>query len=386
MSIRKGALPANFEDYVEARKEAFLDVKHYMDQGGHLVGYLCTYTPLELFDAAGVASLALCGTSNEVVPDAEAVLPANLCPLIKSTYGFAYTQKCPFTYFAELIVGETTCDGKKKMYELLNDLKETYVMQLPQGQQRSYSADIWYEEVKLLKEKLEDKFQVEITDEKLRQAVHLRNEIRKAQLELYEMQLAEPPMIKSTEGIMMVQSGSFSFDQVDYLNRLKDGIRRTKEAYEEGRRPVEASAKRILMTGCPSSGLIGKVGVVIEENGGVIVCQDDCGGERTMNLMIDEQAEDILRAISDRYLKINCSVMSPNSGRIENTKAMIKKYKVDGVVECILHACHTFNVESARMREMCKEEGIPYMKIETDYSDADRGQLATRIGAFIEMI
>ncbi|MBR5186173.1 MAG: 2-hydroxyacyl-CoA dehydratase [Akkermansia sp.] len=47
-------------------------------------------------------------------PAAEANLPRNLCPLIKASYGFAFTDTCPYFYFSDLIVGETTCDGKKK--------------------------------------------------------------------------------------------------------------------------------------------------------------------------------------------------------------------------------------------------------------------------------
>ena len=118
----------------------------------------------------------------------------------------------------------------------------------------------------------------------------------------------------------------------------------------------------------------------------VIVCLDDCGGERTTKMMIDENADDILRAISDRYLDIHCSVMTTNEGRIENTKEMIKKYKVDGVVEMVLQACHTFNVESTLMKDMCEAEGVPYMKLETDYSTTDSGQIETRITAFLEML
>ena len=113
-------LPSTFEEFNEQRKAAFIRVKDYKQAGNRLVGFLCSYTPLEIIDAAGAASVALCGTSDEVIPEAEKVLPANLCPLIKSTYGFAYSQKCPFTYFSDMIIGETTCDGKKKMYELLN--------------------------------------------------------------------------------------------------------------------------------------------------------------------------------------------------------------------------------------------------------------------------
>ena len=127
-------LPRTFEEFNEQRRQSFLKVKDFKQAGGRLVGYLCSYTPLEVIDAAAASGVGLCGTSDEVIPAAEEVLPANLCPLIKSTYGFAYSQKCPFTHFSDLIVGETTCDGKKKMYELLNELKPTYVLHLPQGQ------------------------------------------------------------------------------------------------------------------------------------------------------------------------------------------------------------------------------------------------------------
>jgi len=125
-------LPSTFEEFNEQRKAAFIRVKDYKQAGNRLVGFLCSYTPLEIIDAAGASSVALCGTSDEVIPEAEKVLPANLCPLIKSTYGFAYSQKCPFTYFSDMIFGETTCDGKKKMYELLNELKRTHILHLPQ--------------------------------------------------------------------------------------------------------------------------------------------------------------------------------------------------------------------------------------------------------------
>jgi len=78
--------------------------------------------------------------------------------------------------------------------------------------------------------------------------------------------------------------------------------------------------------------------------------------------------------------------MTTNEGRMENTKAMCKKYNVDGVVEMVLQACHTFNVEANYMQKMCEEEGIPYMKLETDYSTTDSGQIETRLAAFIEML
>ena len=315
------------------------------------------------------------------------MLPKNLCPLIKGTYGFAVTEKCPYTYFSDIIIGETTCDGKKKMYELLNEIKETYVMHLPQGQDRPYARDIWYEEVCLLKKKLEEKFGITITDEDLRRAVRVRNEQRKALCEMYELQALCPPPMRGTEMMLALQKGTFTFDLQQQISNIKELVNEAKAAYERGERPVPASAKRILITGCPTGGVIQKVGMVIEDNGGVIVCLDDCSGERTRSMMIDENADDILRAISDRYLSIHCSVMTPNDDRLENTKKMIEKYKVDGVIEVILQACHTFNVESHKTRRVVEDElGVPYLKLETDYSTTDSGQIETRVAAFLEML
>ena len=379
-------LPKSFDEFVDARKAGFIRVKDYVQNGGHLVGMFCSYTPLELFDAADVAVVGLCGTSNEPIEDAEKVLPKNLCPLIKSSYGFAYTDKCPYTYFCDFIVGETTCDGKKKMFELLNDIKETYVLHLPQSQQRAYAKDIWYEEIKLLKAKLEEKYGIEITHEKLREAARKRNEMRKYMCELYSLQGTVPPALKSTEVMATLAQGMFNFGVDAQAASYKAKVESVKAAMARGEQPVSPDAKRILLTGCPSTGVIQKVGATIEKNGGVIVCLDDCGGERTQKMLVDENAPDILRAISDRYLEIHCSVMTTNEGRIENTREMVKKYKAEGVVEMVLQACHTFNVESTLMQKMCQEESIPYMKLETDYSTSDSGQIETRLAAFIEML
>ncbi len=379
-------LPAIFDEFDDARRAGFVAAMEFKQNGGKLAGVLCSYTPMELFDAAGMAAVGLCGTSNETVPDAETVLPKNLCPLIKGTYGFALTQKCPYTYFSDLIVGETTCDGKKKMYELLSELKPVHVLHLPQSQTRSYSNDIWYEEVKLLKEELERRFDVEITDDSLRKAVKLRNRSRRAFRRLYELQECEPPAMTGTELMTTIVKSTFSFNVENFVASVENLADERESAYKNGDRPVAASAKRILLTGCPSGGVIQKVGMTIERNGGVIVCLDDCSGERTQSMLVDEDADDILRAISDRYLSINCSVMTPNTGRIENTMEMADKYHVDGVIEMVLQACHTFNVESALMERTCEEKGIPYLKLETDYAPGDAGQLETRIAAFIEML
>ena len=395
-------LPRTFEEFNEQRKQSFLKVKDFKQAGGRLVGYLCSYTPLEVIDAAGASAVGLCGTSDEVIPAAEEVLPANLCPLIKSTYGFAYSQKCPFTHFSDLIVGETTCDGKKKMYELLGELKPTHVLHLPQGRSRAHEREGWYLEVVALKERLEELYGIQVTDEALRDAARLRNRLRRAILALFELQRFDPPAMSGVELMSTMFAGTFNFDvrsYVESLERLYEtraaevaaGTNGSAGEKVDGAAGISAAsggptAKRILITGCPVGGVINKVGATIERNGGVVVCEDDCAGERTNRFMVDADAPDILRAIADRYLQISCSVMTPNEERFSSTLEMIEKYHVDGVVESVLTACHTFNVESARMERAVEEAGVPYLKIETDYSSGDLGQLETRIAAFIETL
>ncbi|MBQ2094563.1 MAG: 2-hydroxyacyl-CoA dehydratase, partial [Firmicutes bacterium] len=121
-------LPGQFAQFGEARKNGFLRVKKIKEDGGKVAGTFCTFTPQEILDAADISPVSLCGMSEETIPAAEAHLPKNMCPLIKSSYGFAVSDKCPYTYFSDIIVGETTCDGKKKMYELLGRMKDVYLL------------------------------------------------------------------------------------------------------------------------------------------------------------------------------------------------------------------------------------------------------------------
>ncbi|MDO4842575.1 MAG: 2-hydroxyacyl-CoA dehydratase family protein, partial [Phoenicibacter congonensis] len=248
-------LPRTFEGYQDARKAGFLKVKDFKDNGGKLVGFLCTYAPLEIVDAAGASAVGLCGTSDEVIPDAEQVLPANLCPLIKSTYGFAYTDKCPYTYFSDVIIGETTCDGKKKMYELLQDIKDVYVLRLPHDRTRSWARAAWREEVIAFKDYLEQRFNTKITEDAVRDAVRNRNRLRKAICALYESQLKGTTAFTSVELLSAMAAGSFNLDVNDYIRTLEAMVAENAGKCNE----ENDKKKRIVLTGCPSNGVINKV-------------------------------------------------------------------------------------------------------------------------------
>ena len=380
------ALPEQFETFSEARKNGFLAVKKIKDEGGLIAGTFCTFTPCEILDAAGISPVSLCGMSNETVADAERDLPKNLCPLIKSSYGFAVSDKCPYTHFADLIVGETTCDGKKKMYEILAKMKPVYVLQVPQGVDREYSLPLWTKELHRFRRVLEEMFNVAITDEKLREAAKLRNEIRMAKRELMELNRAVPPMFPGLDLYKLMDGTGFRFNLEEVRDMLRDTTAQVKADYEAGKRPVSPDAKRLLVTGCPIGGVLDKTVKVAEENGGVVVCYENCGGIKPLRHLVDTEADDIIAAIAEHYLDIGCAVMSPNDRRMALIRELVDEFQIDGVIEIDLQTCHPYTVETRRVKQLCAELGLPYLAVDTDYSQADLGQLTTRISAFIEMM
>ena len=376
------SLPEKFEEFAEARKAGFLRVKEVKEKGGKVAGVFCTFTPHEILTAAGFTAVSLCGMSPETIPDAEAHLPKNLCPLIKSSYGFAVSDKCPYTYFSDLIVGETTCDGKKKMYELLGRIKPTYILHLPQGHD-SDPLTTWTAELRRFIKYLEENFGVTITDEMLRQAARERNLERQTNLRLMAMQRQDPPPMSGLQMYRTLEGAGFTFTHEERIAKVEDLIRTIEEtANPEANR----GCKRIMVTGCPIGGVLEKTVGAIEASGGVVVCHENCSGIKAAFQMVDTEAEDIVEAIAARYLKIGCSVLTPNSERMDLIPKLVKEFKIDGIVEVDLQTCTPYCVETFQVRELAEKLGVPYMAVETDYSQSDSGQLSTRIEAFMEML
>ena len=377
-------LPENFESYPEARKKAFLTMKELKEQGRRIVGVFCTFTPWELILAADAVAVVLCGIGDDNIPAAEVRLPKNLCPLIKASYGAAVTDKCPFFYFSDMVLAETTCDGKKKMYEYMSEFKDVFIMELPNSQ-REPGLQLWKGEIIRFKEYLEQKFGVTITEEQIREAVKTENQARRSLKKLYEVMKYDPAPIKGQDLFKVLYGSTFKFDRSLIPGEVDALTAKIEKEYAEGKR--EEKKPRILITGCPIGGATEKVIRAVEDNGGIVVTFENCSGAKSIDKLVDEDAEDIYDAIARRYLSIGCSVMTPNPNRLELLGRLIDEYQVDGVVDMILQACHTYNVETNTIRKFVTgEKGIPYISVETDYSQADIGQLNTRLAAFVEML
>lgn len=377
-------LPENFQSYGDARRAGFMRLKEAKENGARVVGVYCSFVPHELILAAGASAVPLCATSEEPIAAAEADLPRNLCPLIKASYGFAKTDTCPYFYFSDFIVGETTCDGKKKMFELLNDIKETYVLQLPSSRNAA-ALELWKKEIIAFKEKLESFYHITITDEDIRQAIRRKNRERKVMKAFFELGILNPSPISGYELSTRTDSSGFELNIDKRCETIEERIAQVKADWEANYKGKPSTRPRILVTGCPFGGVRDKIVKTVEELGADVVAFDSCSGVREKIELVDENMP-VMDALAKKYLNINCSVMSPNTSRIDYIGEMIEEYAVDGVLEIILQACHTFNVESHLVKKYVTGRGMPYLMLETDYSTADAGQINTRLSAFLETI
>ena len=275
-------------------------------------------------------------------------------------------------------------DGKKKMYEFMSEFKDVFILELPHKQTEA-ALQYWKSEIIRFKEYLEKKFEVEITEEKLREAVRISNEGRRALKDFYELMKQDPAPMKGENLYNVLYGTTFKFDRSKVPAEIDALTVKLKEEYAAGKN--EGKKHRILITGCPMGGATMKVVKAIEENGGVVVAFENCSGAKSVDRLIDENDPDIYEAIARRYLNIGCSVMTPNPNRFELLNELIDEYQVEAVVEMTLQACHTYNVEAGKVGRFVREEKkIPYLHVETDYSQSDVGQLNTRIAALIEML
>ncbi|HHY59157.1 MAG TPA: 2-hydroxyacyl-CoA dehydratase [Clostridia bacterium] len=376
------------EQFDSIREQNMITLKEAKEAGAKVVGFYCTYGPQELAVAAGAICVGLCGTKEDPIPAAEKELPRNLCPLIKSSYGFAVSGTCPFFHFSDLVIGETTCDGKKKMFELMAKFKPVHVMQLPQTQKGEAALNLMYEEMKRVKEVMEEHLGVTITDEALGEAIKLLNEERRTLKELFDLNKAKPAAITGLDLLKVSWQIGFHANRKERTTLIRRLIEDLKAKAAQGYHVGTEKTPRILLTGTPTGLGSEKVIRIVEECGGLVVSMENCTGYKTLSYNIDENDErDKLLLLAERYLKIPCSVMTPNEGRMALLEEMIREFQVDGVIDLTWQACHTYNIEAHTVEQLVKEKlGKPYLHLETDYSQSDVETLRVRINAFLEML
>jgi benzoyl-CoA reductase/2-hydroxyglutaryl-CoA dehydratase subunit BcrC/BadD/HgdB len=356
------------------------------EKGHPIVGIYCGYAPLELIQAMGIVPAVLCAFSEAPIASAETVLPANLCPLIKSSYGFILEGTCPFFAMSEAVIAETTCDGKKKMFELAAEVKPMHVMDLPQLADEPEALQNWTVMIRKLQRFLENTFQRKASDQDIETAIQNTNRKNLVMRQFYEFAAMHPPVINWQE---MYDVGFLALPSTadDMLPIMESLLVKLQERVATGLHYGTADSPRVLVTGCPVGGDALKVFKIIEASGGLVVAPDACTGIKAFMGEIEENTTDPVAAIAKRYLQIPCACMTPNNRRLSSLTEMIEHFRPDAVVDFVLTACHSYNVESYKVgRHVTEQHGLPYLKIESNYSDNDEGQIRTKIEALLEII
>jgi len=361
-------------DFAEAAKAA----------GRPVVGILCEFTPREIILAAGAVPVCLCGGSAATIPEAEQSLPANLCPLIKSTYGYLVKDSNPFLKWADLIVAETTCDGKKKMFELMSARKPMHVLELPQKSEDPDALAAWIREVRKFRGALEQRFGVTITDGQLRDAIRLMNRERGLRRQLADLMARDHPPLT---GRQLIELKSIISGIEADLQQYEQALQRFGNGSPTGTPEHSARQIRVLLTGVPIVHGAERVLELIENAGAVVVCQENCTGLKPILEDVDADAPDPIEAIARKYYHLPCSVMTSNRARIESLKALAAKFRPDCVIELVWQACLTYDIESFFVRRLAEEElHLPYLKITTDYSPSDSTRITGRLQALFELV
>jgi len=368
-----------------------LRIKELMDakaEGRIVVGSYCVFVPEELILAVDGISVGLCAGAEFNFEGAEQVLPRNLCALIKSAFGFKLGRVCPYLEACDLVVGENTCDGKKKAYEVLSPMvKDLYIIDLPQMKTDTGKMLLKGEYLKFIT-KLEEISGKKITYESLKKGIDIVNAKRKAVKRLAELRKADPPPISGLDALLINQV-FFYDDPVRFTNSVNALCDELEERVKKGEGVSPEGTVRVMISGCPMAVPNWKVPYIVETSGATIVGEESCVGERGTQWLTETKGttvSELIDNIIDRYFKIDCAIFTPNPSRLEHIKEMFKKYNAKGVIHYNLQFCQPYIIESGLVESNLEGNGIPTLRLETDYSQEDTGQLKTRIEAFVERI
>ena len=368
-----------------------LRIKELLDakaEGRKVIGSFCVFVPEELTLAVDGIQVGLCAGADFATDEAEKYLPRSTCALIKSFFGFKLGKVCPYIELSDMVVGETTCDGKKKAYEIFKELQPNlYVLELPQ-MKNSHDRELLKTEYLRFKDELEKLTGITIDVDRLRKGIEIVNNKRKVLHRLAALRAADPAPISGLDALLINQVAFYDDPPrfTEAVNKICDEL---EIRIKNGEGVAPKGTPRMLISGCPMAVPNWKLPATIESSGGIIVGEESCVGERGERNLVDESGDTLdalMDTIVDRYFQIDCAVYTPNLDRIGHIESMAKDYNADGVIHYSLQFCQPYMIESYSIEQKLREENIPVMRLETDYSQEDTGQLKTRIETFVEMV
>ena len=349
------------------------------DQGKKVFGWLCTYVPEEILHAAGILPVRITGYAQETeLDDGSAYLYINNCSFSRSCLQMGLKGEYDFL---DGIVAGSTCDGARRLFDLWHhylDIPFHFILSVP----RKYTErahNLYYEQVRELKENLEKHLGITITDEALAASVSIYNKSRELLKQLYQLRMLDKPPITGAETMEVLNASQrMPKEQFNrYLGELLDEL--------NGKEGTHNTKSRLMVTGSVMNNP--EFIRSIEDLGGLVVTDELCTSTRYWSDPVVLDDRPILEAISRRYLNnFPCARMVPSDERFNRILQLVKDYKVDGVISQIIRYCVPYAHDLPLLTERLKQAGVPTLALDVEYGTSSSGQISTRVQAFLEML
>lgn len=356
---------------------------------GMLVGTTCIQAPEELIYAFGATPMRLCNGSYHYDQRGADFMPAKSCSLVKATLGMLSSETViPKIGKPDLIVNPTTCDQKKKASAMIESMGySVYDLEMPSVKESEASRVYWQRSVRQLAARLQELTGRRLTRTNLKQAMSKTSRAQAAFRILHNFRRQSPSLILGKDAFLV--TNAYFFDDIGRwtaaLEKLNEELAQRAKA---GFKAVQSKAPRVLFTGSPPIFPNLKLPLLIEESGGVVVTDETCSSNRMLYDMtaVDEwRVNDMVDSLADKYLKpCTCPIFTRNDDRRRRLLDLVSDFNADGVVYQAFAGCQVYEMEYRSVAEEFNRAGIPLLYVETDYSTDDRGQLSTRIEAFLE--
>jgi len=374
-------MKAEFLDYIRHKNRALKSIKK------PIMGWVCTYTPIEIIIAAGFHPYRIIPTADPSL--ANSYLDSNFCPYVRSCLGEALGKRPEYVDNSIIV---NSCDAMRRLYDAWRHYVQgafIYLLDLPRDD--SAKAIRYYQDnLQLLIDRLEEKFKIKISEDSLYQAISVCNKTRELLTELSDLYVNEQVSLSAVEFLQMVK-GSMVFPQEEYNGFLEKFIKNAKKEEDillnsSGIR----NKSKILITGTVMDDL--SIAEVIEDYGGKIVFVDMCTGNRYFQNQIPLKTSkkinnNPLQLLAKYYLsKTPCPRMMNLEKRWEYLLKVIKDNQARGVIFYNLKFCDTSFFELPIIRERLQKYGIPSLCLEGEFASSTSGRIKTRIQAFLEVL
>ncbi len=347
--------------------------------GKPVIGYLCCFAPPEIISAAGALPYRITGLPGSDTSKADAYVEPYGCTYVRNI--LARVARGELDFLDGLVISHS-CDMVQRLYGIwtyYHPLPYSYLFNVPH-QLTPWGGRFFKRELGFFQESLENFTGLKVPPGQLKETVALYNKNRALIRELYQLRKVKPPLIEGSEMLELLLEGG-TLPAEGYTGRLEDALKTVRQ-----REPGKTKKPRLMIWGSIMDHPA--LFEMIEEAGGSVVADDTCIGSRVWDKDVPV-TDDPYDGLTEHYFfNFQCprTDRGPGIARFDYILERAREYEVDGVVGYCISFCDPHKFDYPDLRDYLKEEGLPMLLIDDNYSFEPAGAIKTRLQAFVEML